>query len=244
MPFNLLLLPLLGDYVLVAYSTWGRYYHAYLDRQRLLFNSSLAGIFLLAIALGARALVRQLGWADLFTSYRPVDAPYVWTSVTAFALGILLAAVNRGLASRDLAVRRAAQAVGSELDLLLTTAYFDNILLLVTLDTGKFYIAWVGSYPRPNQTEYIRLVPAYSGYRDDRHELVFTTDYQAVYDNYSAEGITDPVGTSGVGLVVELKDVTSFAVFDPEVYIRFQTTRTGQSANQRPSSPRDRTGVA
>lgn len=221
MPFSLLLLPLLGGYLVVHFSTWGRYYHDYLDRQRLLFHSALAGIGLLIIALVLRSLVGALGIRPWFTSVTPVDLEYFWTSIASLLLGAVIAGANRRFASRNVAVRRAAKTVGSELDVLLTEAYFGGTLLLVSLDTGKFYVAWIDSYPRPNRTTHIRLIPFYSGYRDDRRELVFTTSYEEVYRSLLGEGTADPVRESRVAVVVELSDITSLSVFDLGLFSRF-----------------------
>ena len=51
MPFNLLLLPLVGGYYLLVTSRFTKYIHQRIDRQRLIFNSVLVGIALIGLSI-------------------------------------------------------------------------------------------------------------------------------------------------------------------------------------------------
>ncbi|MFK8054645.1 MAG: hypothetical protein AB8F78_00880 [Saprospiraceae bacterium] len=227
MPFNLLLLPLLAGYILVHYSTWGRFYHEYLDRQRLLFHSALAGIVLLGISLGIRYFAIENGYGTFLNGLNPSPSEFkfFWTSIASLVLGLLLVAVNRFFADKAIARLRAVRQVGSDLEILLAEAYFSGQLLQLTLDNGKFYIAWIASQPSPRQTTHLRFIPIYSGYRSEEKKLIFTTSYEEMYKTLMEEGHQDPVAFSNVAMVVELRDLTTISIFDPKIYARFGANR-------------------
>lgn len=57
MPFNLLLLPLIGGFVFLAHWRFTLYFAKRLDKERLLLYSSLAGALLLGVSFGISILV-------------------------------------------------------------------------------------------------------------------------------------------------------------------------------------------
>lgn len=105
MPFNVLLLPLLGGFIFVRYWNRTKYHAIRADKERILLLASTAGV----IALGLALLIKSfLGWAFPCSSfprllcfptvwYRLIPFPYFAVSVLAFLLGALLwVPLNKG----------------------------------------------------------------------------------------------------------------------------------------------------
>lgn len=93
MPFNLLLLPLIGGYFLINHFYVTAFYAARHTRERLIFNSALAGTFLL---IASRLVVMIIGWtapglAALWKRFVPFD--YRGTVFGVLFLGLVLPTV-------------------------------------------------------------------------------------------------------------------------------------------------------
>ena len=58
--FDLLLLPLIGGYIFLITSYFTKFYHQRLDRQRLIFNSVIAGVLISIIGLYLNELLVKL----------------------------------------------------------------------------------------------------------------------------------------------------------------------------------------
>jgi hypothetical protein len=69
MPFNLLILPLVGGYYVIANSEWYKYKTQRLHNERLLFNSVLAEVVLIIISLSLRHIA-TLWLPELVRLYR------------------------------------------------------------------------------------------------------------------------------------------------------------------------------
>ncbi|MBL4862505.1 MAG: hypothetical protein JKY09_05755, partial [Crocinitomicaceae bacterium] len=142
-----------------------------LDRQRLIFDSIIVGIILLGSAIIIRYLVTLLlpGQIDLLYSHFPIKTPYIGTAISSLMIAIITLIIGNGLIYRDKKkqIQRAIKSVGNELELLLRSSFKDQKLLEFTLDTGKVYVVWVKELPIPLVSNYIRVIPVFSGYRDD-----------------------------------------------------------------------------
>src|SRR5690349_12824009 len=83
MPFNLLLVPLLGGFVLISVCNRFRFESVRLDGYRLLLHSSLGGLFLLGLAQLLIALLRS-NFAQLDVAFHQV-VPYSGAGVATLA---------------------------------------------------------------------------------------------------------------------------------------------------------------
>jgi hypothetical protein len=143
-------------------------------------------------------------------------------------MSLLVAVISTEIANlftnRNKAIKTALVYSGNELELLLSSSFSQILLLQFTLDNGKFYIGWVKELPKPFTTNYIRLTPAFSGYRDEKHELVFTTQYLTVYASYIADGSVRNSEELRTDLVLKVDKINSVSYFDMEMYRRFNPT--------------------
>lgn len=182
MPFNLLLFPLVGGYYILSRFEYLRYVQYRLESQRVLLNSAFAGILLLTGCFILRAILNYvapdlLSWVSM---HLPVRIPYFGTTSMSLAVAVLGTESANLFINRTKAIRAALLSSGNELELLLESSFTDILLLQFTMDNGKFYIGWVKEIPKPFTTNYIRILPAFSGFRDEKQELVFTTQYLTV----------------------------------------------------------------
>ena len=92
MPFNLLLLPLVGGYYLLVTSRFTKYIHQRIDRQRLIFNSVLVGIALIFLSVVITQTTGYLlpAWTEGIKQAAPLQLPYTGTAVLSLLFGIVL----------------------------------------------------------------------------------------------------------------------------------------------------------
>lgn len=225
MPWNLLLLPLIGGYYVLSRSNLYKYTQQRLDRQRLIFDSIVAGFVLLMIGFVLRLLVLLIpGVAQWYYQHTPLEIPYLVTGLSSFVLGVLFAELGNKFiyTDRNVYIERGIERVGTQLDLLLNTSVRKSILLEFTLDTSKVYVAWVKELPIPTVTNYIRVIPVISGYRDSQLRLHFTTHYLSVYSEYVKEGKIKGVEELDVDLIITVDNIVTVSYFDLDMYERFQ----------------------
>ncbi|GEO21870.1 hypothetical protein CQA01_24040 [Cyclobacterium qasimii] len=88
------------------------------------------------------------------------------------------------------------------------------------VDFFSFIVQWLV----PNLitvSNYIRVIPVFSGYRDEQKKLSFTTHYLDVYSEYVKEGRIQSVYELDVDLIITLDNLVSVSYFEIEMYERF-----------------------
>ncbi|MEO6903650.1 MAG: hypothetical protein ABI315_10970, partial [Bacteroidia bacterium] len=124
----------------------------------------------------------------------------------------------------------AIKEVGNEFELILKSSFTEGLLLQFTLDNNKFYIAWVKELPIPSISNYIRIIPAISGYRNNEKELVFISQYLSVYAEYIEEGKITDIEELKIDLILDLRRIVSVSYFEKEMYNRFNKLKDNSSA--------------
>jgi len=223
MPFNLLLFPLVGGYYILIRFQYLRYVQYRLENQRVLLNSAFAGIILLVACFILRAIINMLfpEFILYMSKQLPVKAPYFGTTSFSLVVAVIATEIANLFIDRKKAIRRSLKKSGNELELLMSSSFFDAHLLQFTMDSGKVYIGWVKELPKPFTTNYIRITPAFSGYRNEQKELVFTTQYLTVYASYIADGSVTDSSELKTDLVLKVDKVNSASFFDMDMYKRF-----------------------
>lgn len=227
MPFNLLLFPLVGGYYLIIRCERFRYIQQRLDSQKLLFNAVIAGValmvtsFLLSFVLEQILPSQAAGIKTLF----PIHIPYFGTAVLAFLLGISVTEIWNLFINETDAISKAIDRIGNELELLMKDSFHQGYLILFTLKNDKFYIGWAETLPIPERSKYIRIIPAFSGYRNDDRRLVFTTQYLDVYAMYMQEGKVKAIDELDINIVIKIEEIVTASRFDYEVFERFNSLK-------------------
>lgn len=226
MPFNVLLLPLLGGYVFITNWNRTRFNTKRYSGERLLFHAAIAGVLLLVIAF---ASVRALEWwiPSAGAGWRSaIPFSYSGTSLLAFLFGTTLWwPLNRWWFSIENEARRTIQEWNDFLELLLERAMRETKQLSVTMKSGKVYIGFVTSNFNPAyDRKYITILPMSSGYREPpTQELVINTDYAGVYQEIIRDHNEFLIGgADDFQITLPVSEIASANLFDPEAYTRFQ----------------------
>ncbi|WP_145861378.1 hypothetical protein [Pedobacter suwonensis] len=224
MPFNLLLFPLVGGYYILIRFRYLRYVQYRLESQRILLNAAFAGILLLGACFILRAIFIAI-WPEMIeylSKSLPIHTPYFGTTSLSLFVAVAATEIANLFINRLKAIKKAIATSGNEFELLLSSSFFDAHLLQFTMDSGKFYIGWVKELPKPFTTSYIRITPAFSGYRrTDDKELVFTTQYLTVYASYIEDGSVANTNELKTDLVLKADKINSVSFFDMDMYNRF-----------------------
>lgn len=82
------------------------------------------------------------------------------------------------------------------------------------------YLGYVDEIPAPGKTNYLNLIPLYSGYRrDDTKELILATSYETVIDLLETDAKEEKINMMAV--VIKQDEILSASPHDHEVYERF-----------------------
>jgi hypothetical protein len=220
MPFNLLLLPLIGGFLFVHLTHFFRFGAQRLEGYRLLFPCAIAGI---CLSIVARLI-------DLLIDFTPAGGPahVLWTWFSPFtysavsALALLLGPIGALFANLLIGKERAKDSEirrnGNLLTQLLHRAVKEKLLLSITLDSRKWYVGWVVESPNLEPQEfYFRILPFISGYRDkDTLEAFRSVFYQDVLQDTTVE-------PEQFYITLPLKDVKIAGPFDDDVYNEYFT---------------------
>ena len=232
MPFNLLLLPLLGGYWLLRRWNRTRFLLARQDVQRTLLWSATAGFVLvvlsaLGVTLGLLADARWSGGA-VARSWHAL-APFVHSgkAVGALLLGGVVPLVLNGVPRwRGPAVwaEHATEFYADEPEMLVLRALRTQMPVLLTLRTGKVYVGFVQRNLNPEvERRHLRLLPVVSGYRAAGSlEVHFTTLYEQIREEAHApdarfHGLLD----RDFEIVIPMSEVTTMSLFDFDAYEAF-----------------------
>lgn len=94
-------------------------------------------------------------------------------------------------------------------------------MLEFTLDTDKVYVGFLKELPIPTTTDYIRIIPMFSGYRDEKKQLIFTTDYYTVYREYIDKKKINKIDDLKIDMILTLDNLVTVSYFDQENYESF-----------------------
>lgn len=226
MPFNILLLPLLGGYVFISYWNVTRFDAKRYRGERLLFHSAIAGLvfLLIAFAFTNQIAARWPGAQAWWKGHIPFG--YSGTSLLAFMLAALTWIPLNGLFDREKQAKKAVEDWGDFLEMLLNRAMNETKQVSITMKSSKVYVGFVTSSFDPSyERKYMMLMPTLSGYRsDETKEMVIVNDYAKVYQRLIDEDAATLFKVADeFQLVLPIAEIASANLFDPAVYDLFYT---------------------
>lgn len=191
MPFNLLLLPLLGGFIFITKWNRLRYYTMRMDGQRLLLSSACAGaafLFVSTLLVGIGEST-QVGQAINRVWHQTVPFEYSGRAALAFLLGTFLHLLLNRFWVKDKEVQRVILDKADALEVMFRRAVGEKRLVAMTVKNNKVYVGRVTRNFNPAfPLEHINIVPVLSGYRDPTDKRVlFNHFYLEVYDKLRAE---------------------------------------------------------
>ena len=218
MPFNVLLLPLLGGYVFISQWNRTRFDSRRHSGERLIFHAAIAGALFLgaAFVLTRCAIKVSPEFFEWWRGYVPY--PGTGTGILSFLLGAFTWWPLNHWFPREEQARKAVERWGDFLEQLLNRSMDDTTQIAVTLTSGKYYTGYVtGSVDPSHDRKYMRLLPTLSGYRKaETRAVVLTTSY---VENYQPLGGSSP--SEQFQLVIPIRSILSASLFDPEVFESF-----------------------
>ncbi len=215
MPYNLLLLPLLGGFWLLHHTHLFRFRVQRYDGYRLIFESAIAGTFLAAFAKLLILLTKNTFWGKSIHHFWNQFAPWEhsgWAAL-AFSLGLALPYLWNPIFKINRAKDREVKLHADALTALLHRAERNDSLISVTMDSRKWYVGYVAESPNLSPQEmYFRILPVISGYREkDSLRFIQTVSYEDVIRD-------EEIDRQRFVLTLPLKDVKSANLFDIDLY--------------------------
>ncbi len=219
MPWNLLILPLLGGFCFLNICYRFRFRAQRLSGYRLLFEAAIAGVVLSGLARVLTYGLAKIAWVQpIVEACRELfPFPFAGTAVTAFLLGVTLAfPVNRWILGKSRSKRAAVEQLKDPMLQLVYNAIEKRQPVFVTLDNRKVYVGYVIDSPDLEQDNvHMGLVPLLSGYRDAQTlRTHFSVDYLSVFESPG-------VDHNDFMVVIPLDRVSSAHLFDLEMYTTF-----------------------
>jgi len=223
-PWNLLILPLVGGYYILTRCYIFKFHQQRLEKQRLVFEAVLVGIGLMVFTYALRLVFNSVfsEWLLEIHTYSPFNQPFALTSLTSLALAIFGSEVFNKISGDVYWIKKSIKDVGNELENILKYSFEQESLLLITLNNDKVYIAWIKELPIPSKSPYVRVLPAISGFRSKEKRVTFTTHRSSVYSNYIEEGTIKYIDELNTDLILDISDIITVSNFDPKMYKEFQ----------------------
>jgi hypothetical protein len=200
MPYNVLLLPLLGGFLFIRFWNRTSWYIIRADKDRLIIYASLSGLTFLCLAFAARSIPPFIPCASSLPCLptwwsEHIGIPYSGVSFFALLLGATLWYPLNSLPpfkrrwGKEEEAKRILVEQGSTLIQLLDRAMKEEQTLLLTMKTGKIYVGFIRRFGAPGspQEKEIEIIPTRSGYRDEKQRVNLTTNYAKVWERIEAD---------------------------------------------------------
>lgn len=220
MPWNLLIFPLSAGYYILTRSFYFKFRQQRLDRQRLIFESIFIGTFLGGIAYTISILMHVYlpGWVVFIKSFIPFKIPYLLAAASTLIFAMIFSKLGNRFLDKQKYIQIALKRYGNELELLLSRSVQQKELLLFTLTNNKSYVGWVKELPIPSVSNYVRITPAISGYRDNEMDLIFTSQYLEYYSKIIQSGEIQDIKELNADIIIDMDDIITACNFDMKMY--------------------------
>jgi hypothetical protein len=156
---------------------------------------------------------------DSFKELNPLKTtPLSGMVGVSFLLVVLITYVSNFLLNREQEIHGAIKAIGNEFELIVSKAIKEEKLILLSLKNDKFYIGWVKEIPIPSQSNYLRIIPVFSGYRDKEKRLKFTSQYIEAYSLLIQDGKGSNFEDFNSDVVMPISEIITISFYDQEIY--------------------------
>lgn len=223
MILNLLVLPLAAGYYILTKSYKFRYRTQRLDRNSLFFETVICAVFILIGAFFIKLFLYDQfitnSFKESFRALNPLKTtPLSGLVGLSFLLVVLITYLSNFLLDREQEIHAAIIAIGNEFELLASKAIKEEKLILLSLKNDKFYIGWVKELPIPSQSNYLRIIPVFSGYRDKEKRLQFTSQYIEAYSLLIEDGQGSSFNDFNSDVVMPISEIITISFYDQEIY--------------------------
>ncbi len=160
----------------------------------------------------------------------PIKDDFFGTCLLAILISFLYTKIRNHFIDETRAIYSAIEKSGSELELLVAYSFKESQLIQLSLRNDKVYIGWAEVLPKPSHCQYIQLIPLFSGYRDDKKELIIVTNYSLVYSELIQKGKIKDIQELKMNLVILSTEIVSASRFDFEIFESFVAKRDIQTS--------------
>jgi hypothetical protein len=235
MPYNLLLLPLIGGYLFINQFNRWKFLAQRTDGYHFLFETSLAGILLLAFSELLIILLRpSVGFIDV-AWHRVLPMSGSGVTSLSFVLGLTLPWLLNYFFPIGREVERAIQLRATSFEQIFDYALRTMKPVQVILRSGKVYVGHVLQWSGPlHEDDAITLLPMFEGYQHTEDKgITYTADYASAFQLAADKraGLTiDDIGGSGVA--VHVSDIEVVNLFSMALYQQLQLVPVEQPSKK------------
>lgn len=236
MPESLWLFPILSGYYFLTRYVYLKYKYDRIETQRLIFNSVITGSILFMITYLIRVIIslkypEVINFLHKLLYQLPIqEQPLLWTFVFSFILIIvfthLLNKILKGCDyfKKQTPVEKAVDDLGDEIERLFKKAAKEELLIQVTLKSNKVYVGFVKYIPPPKESNYLKIIPLVSGYRNDKTKKVkFNTEYYKAILLYESD--EEKYNSFEMDITIKQDEILIAHIFDNEVYEAFEKSK-------------------
>jgi hypothetical protein len=242
--FDLLLLPLLGGYIFLITFFLTRFYHQRIERQRLIFNSSILAVILSLIVLALdHFIVKEffLNLRENIGEINPVEYEGLNESLLIFLSSYPLAKLFNLMLPKKKALAFVVNKWGNDFEKLFWTSLKskddEDKLLMITTKSNKVYVGYVNKISEPIDNSHITIIPNFSGFRNkETQEFKVTTDYLNVLEYYINREEVKLIDKK-MGIVIPLSEIVMVSKFVSEIFDRFNITEEVEE-KEKPEKPK------
>jgi len=225
MPFDLLILPLVGGFFFSKKSHLTRYKLPKLDGHRLIFYSALPAIFFLLISAFITYVLSDNFPTFVWWWKGIVPFKYSGSTFISLLLGLSLPYLTNPFFNYKHYFRKMIQEHGSSLDVFLDDSINQSKIISITLKNDKVYIGKLTKIYSPIGAEdkYITLLPIFSGYRhSDTRTLELTTSYLSIFEKISEnDEALGELTIDDFQIIISVDELISTNIFDLNAYNEF-----------------------
>lgn len=230
MPYNLLILPLCGGYFILLNFVYFKYRYQRLSSQRILFNSIIAGVFLICFTFVVRFAVEGL-YPDLISvlynnlsNTFNISIEHFWSAVASFFIAVILTGFLNTVIGIFFGVKKpigyAVRKYGDEIEKLFRHSAKTGQLMQLSLKSNKVYIGFANNIPVPKETNYLKIIPVMSGYRDANSKILhITTEYLEVIDDYISD--QPKFDISNMEISIKQDEILTAGIFNEQLFALF-----------------------
>ncbi|MGS0526153.1 hypothetical protein ACU8V7_14280 [Zobellia nedashkovskayae] len=239
---DLLLLPLLGGYVFLITFTVTKFYHQRIERQRLIFNSLIAGFFIAIIGFAFDEILFKSSYLIKIRTclgyLMPIEYSGLNHSILFFLISYPVSLFLNWILPKKTALTYVVERWGNQMERLfwlsLNHKNDEEKLLMLTTKSNKVYVAYINKISEPIGDSFVTLIPNFSGYRSkETQELIITTDYLDVLEKLVKSNKTSEIDQK-LGIVIPKSEILMVSKFDLGVFSDFNE---GDDNNEECPSP-------
>lgn len=223
MEVNIFLLPLLGGYIFIKKSTWYRFRTIRYNAQELLLSSAVAGLIGVTIAFLIATII-SIQLPDFYSWWKSnIHFDFLGTALLAFLLLVTSGFIPNRWINEEARIKEIIKEDNDGIELILLRALEGAKLVSITLKSRKVYVGFISqNFFNPwAGVKSIKVIPVYSGYRDETDfHIVFTTSYETVI-KYTVEDEDIELDINDFQMGIPIAEIVTVNIFDPRVYEHF-----------------------